>query len=424
MSSKPDRIEKFASPRGTSDVLPEDAPYWRYVRDTAERICDLFGYRRIDTPMFEHANVYLRTSGEGTDVVDKEMYVFQDRGEDVLALRPEGTAGVVRAYIEHGMASLPQPVRLFYIAPNFRYDRPQAGRYRQHTQFGVEAIGDPHPLLDAEVIQLLTEFFSRLGVNDYTLRLNSIGDANCRPAYVDALREYYRPHLDEICADCRQRFETNPMRLLDCKEERCQPLIAAAPRLAEYLCEPCREHFGQLCGYLDDLGIAYVQDPGIVRGLDYYTRTVWECHPSVEGSQSSILSGGRYDGLAELLGGQPTPGIGFGSGIERLIINLKRDEVDVPGDEPLALYIAHLTEDGGSAALTLARDVRAAGLQAMTGPGGRSLKSQMKHADSRGARYVAILGKDELASGEATLRDMRDHTEQRLPLEAVPGALG
>ncbi len=218
-------------------MLPDDWPYWMFVRDTVERICTLFGYRRIDTPIFEHAGVFLRTAGGGTDVVEKEVYLFEDRGGDQLALRPEGTANVVRAYIEHGMSSQPQPVRLFYIAPNFRYDRPQAGRYRQHTQFGAECIGDGDPLVDAEVIDLLTSVYRALGWTSFTLKLNSIGDGVCRPGYVDALREYYRPRLSDVCADDRMRFEKNPMRLLDCKNERCEPIIAAAPKLSAYLCD-------------------------------------------------------------------------------------------------------------------------------------------------------------------------------------------
>jgi histidyl-tRNA synthetase len=417
------RPQKFAAARGTADVLPEDAPYWRYVRGAAERVSDLFGYKRIDTPMFEHAGVYLRTAGQGTDVVDKEMYLFEDRGGDLLALRPEGTAGVVRAYLEHGMSSLPQPVRLFYIAPNFRYDRPQAGRYRQHTQFGIEAIGDGHPLIDAEVIQLFTAFFGELGLTKYTLKLNTIGDPACRPAYIEKLRTYYRDHMSSLCDDCRQRFEKNPLRLLDCKEARCQPFLASAPKLLDHLCEPCEDHFTKLCGCLDDLGIDYVVDAGVVRGLDYYTRTVWECHPLVEGSQSSILSGGRYDGLAELLAGPPTPGIGFGSGIERLIINIKRDNIALAEAMSLSLYIAHLPAEAATVALRLAASVRAVGKQAIVGPGGRSLKAQMKHADARGARYVAIIGNDEIAANEITLRNMSDHSERRVPLDDVPDAL-
>jgi len=418
------KLEKFAAPRGTHDILPEDWPYWRYVRDTAERICELFGYRRIDTPVFESAGVYLRTAGAGTDIVEKEVYLFEDRGEARLALRPEGTAGVMRAYLEHGMSSLPQPVRLYYIAPNFRYDRPQAGRYRQHTQLGVENIGDGDPLADAEVVDLLRTFYRELGLGDFVLKLNTIGDSECRPKFIEALRDYYRPRLDEVCADDRVRFEKNPMRLLDCKEERCQPVIAAAPRLSDYLCDACREHFSMLREYLDALGIAYELDERLVRGLDYYTRTVFEFHPFQEGAQSALGSGGRYDGLMELLGGPATPGVGFGTGFERLILQLHREGVEIsPADAP-ALFVAHLMPEAAKAALRLADAVRAAGHEAIVSSAGRSLKAQMRHADALGARFVAIIGAEELASGDVTLRDLRDHSERRVPLADVPEALG
>jgi histidyl-tRNA synthetase len=423
--------QKFAAPRGTSDVLPEDWVWWRHVRDTAERVCDLFGYRRIETPVFEHAGVYLRTAGAGTDVVEKEVYLFDDRGGDRLALRPEGTAGVVRAYIEHGMSSLQQPVRLFYMAPNFRYDRPQAGRYRQHTQFGAEAIGDPHPMVDAEMINLLSTFYGALGLRDFTLKLNSIGDAACRPKFIEALREYYRPKLDRVCDDDRVRFEKNPMRLLDCKDPRCHEIIGGAPRLPDYLCDACREHFASVRAYLDALEIEYDLDERLVRGLDYYTRTTFEMQPSVEGSQSALGGGGRYDGLAELLGGPPTPGIGFGTGVERLIINLKDsvgDGVDfnelVLEKEPrVTLFVAHLTPEAAPVAMRVAQRVREEGLVALVGGGGRSLKSQMRHADAKGATFVAIIGEEELAAGEVTLRAMGSHDERRVPIEDVVAAV-
>jgi histidyl-tRNA synthetase len=405
---------RLAAPRGVSDVLPDDWPYWRYVRDAAERVCARFGYQRIDTPIFEHAGVYLRSAGQGTDIVEKEVYLFEDRGGDALALRPEGTAGVVRAYLEHGMANLPQPVRLFYMAPNFRYDRPQAGRYRQHTQFGAEAIGDASPLIDAEIIDLLCSFYGEVGLRDITLKLNSIGDAECRPGYIDALRAYYASRLDEVCADDRVRFEKNPLRLLDCKNERCQDLIAAAPRISEYLCHACREHVGAVERYLNALNITWLHDHRLVRGLDYYTRTAFEVEPAEERSQSSLGGGGRYDGLAALLGGPPTPGIGFGTGVERVIINLKRHETAVEPLESPAVYIAHLTEEGTLAALKLAAAVRASGRQAVVAVAGRSLKSQMRQADARGATWAAIIGEGELASGEITLRNLRDHSERRV----------
>ncbi len=404
-------------------MLPEEWPYWKYVRDTAERVCELFGYQRIETPIFEHAGVFLRTSGESSDIVSKEVYVFEDRGEDLLALRPEGTANVMRAYIEHGMASLPQPVRLFYIGPNFRYDRPQAGRYRQHTQLGVEAVGDGDPLVDAEVIDLLATFYRELGLSEFTIKINTIGDAVCRPGYIAALRAHYRPLLGRVCDDCRMRFEKNPLRLLDCKEERCQAAIEGAPRLAGHLCEPCRAHFARLCEHLDGLDITAVVDERLVRGLDYYTRTVFEFHPLEEGSQSSMGSGGRYDGLVELLGGAATPGVGFGTGFERLIINIKREGVRVPPPGALALYIAHLTPEAARAAVKLARAARDAGLRTLVGPAGRSLKAQLRHADGKGARFAAIIGASELASEQATLRDLADHSERLVALRAIPGLL-
>lgn len=417
--------QKYAAPRGTSDVLPEDWAYWRYVRDTAERVCASFGYARIETPVFEHAGVFLRTAGAGTDIVEKEVYLFDDRGGDQLALRPEGTASIVRAYIEHGMASQPQPLRLFYIAQNFRYDRPQAGRYRQHTQFGAEAIGDGDSLIDAEIIDLLWTFYGELGLRGLALRVNSIGDAVCRPGYLDALRDYYRGRLDDTCADDRVRFEKNPMRLLDCKEDRCQPIIAGAPRLRDYLCDGCRDHFEKLQAHLKTLGTPYEVDDRLVRGLDYYTRTAFEVQPSAAGGgQSAVGGGGRYDGLVELLGGAPTPGIGFGTGIERIVLNLRQQEVAVPPPDAPRLYIAHLTPEAADAALRLASAVRAAGRSVVVGGAGRSLKSQLRHASARGARWAAIIGAGELASGEVTLRDLEAHSERKVTVDGVAAELG
>ena len=392
--------------RGTRDVLPDDQSYWSAALAAIERVAQLFGYRRIDTPVFEEASVYLRTTGEATDIVRKEMYVFEDRGGQQLALRPEGTAGVCRAYLEHGMSSWPQPVRLYYTTPTFRYDRPQAGRYRQHTQFGVEAIGDDDPLLDAEVIDLLKTFLAEVGVTDYRVELNSIGDPACRPAYLEKLRGYYAPRLDDVCKDCRERYERNPMRLLDCKEERCQPIIAGAPVIAEHLCGPCREHFEKLQRHLQVLDIGFSLNPRLVRGLDYYTRTVFEFQPSVEGAQSTIGGGGRYDGLIELLGGKHTPGVGFGCGIERTIINMKRAEAPVPDPPRPTVYVAHAGEGTEEYALELLKKARAAGLSAVIASGDRSLKAQMRQADASGARYAAIIGAREAANRMVTLRDL------------------
>ena len=416
MSDKEKKPVRFQAPRGTTDVLPEDEPYWAFVRGTAARVAKLFGYGYIETPMFEDAEIWLRT-GEGTEVVEKEMYVFEDRGGEKLALRPDTTAGVCRAYIENGMGNRPQPVRLYYFAQKFRYDRPQAGRYRQHTEFGIEAIGESDALVDAETIDLLSTFYGALGLSGLSLHLNSIGDGACRPPYLESLRAYYKDRLSETCTDCKMRYEKNPMRLLDCKEERCQPAIAGAPVISDRLCEPCSAHFASLRGYLDALGIAYELDARLVRGLDYYTRTVFEFMPLEEGAQSTIGAGGRYDGLIELLGGHPTPGIGFGTGIERIILNLKRQGVAVPEIEPPRVFVAHTSEASRSAAVKLARRLRDGGVSAVVGVGGRSLKAQLRNADALGTRYAAILGDQELAKGEVTLRDMQGG-EQRSVAEA------
>lgn len=407
--------KRFRRPRGTNDILPAEWPYWDYVIDTARRVAHRFGYERIQTPVFEDAGVFLRGVGEGTDIVEKEMYIFEDRGGDRLALRPEGTANTMRAYLEHGMANLPQPVRLYYVGAVYRYDRPQAGRYREHHQFGVEVIGDADPMVDAEVIDLLATLYRELGISDLTLLLNSIGDPVCRRGYLETLRAYYGTRLDDVCADCRVRFEKNPLRLLDCKNDRCQPVIQGAPRTTEHLCDACRDHFEALQRYLAALGIPYVVTPTLVRGFDYYTRTVFEFVPPGEGAQSTVGGGGRYDVLMEALGGPPTPGIGFGTGIERIILNLKRLGIDPPPAPAPDVYVAHASAAARVEALRLAADLRRAGISAVVGSAARSLKSQFRHADALGARYVAVLGDAELVRGAVTLRLLADGTQHEVP---------
>jgi histidyl-tRNA synthetase len=409
---------RYQASRGTQDILPDDQPWWDYVYQTAARLCRQFRYGPVETPIFEDASLFQRV-GEATDIVQKEMYVFKDRGDQELALRPEGTAPVCRAYLQHGMQNQPQPVRLWYWMPNFRYDRPQAGRYREHHQFGAEAIGDDDPAIDAEMIELLWRLYEDLGLTGITLHLNSIGDGNCRPQYLALLRAYYADKLDRVCDDCRARYEKNPLRLLDCKDQRCQFAVANAPAFADYLCGPCAQHFSRLRGYLDDIGIAYHLDPQLVRGLDYYTRTVFEVQPLEEGGQSSLGGGGRYDGLIEQLGGKPTPGIGFGTGIERIIINLKRQEVALPEQAALEVYVAYQTPAAGAVAFKLSSDLRRAGIPAVVASGGRSLKAQMRHADSLGARRVAIIGERELADGAVTLKDLQDGTQDTVRLGQV-----
>ncbi|MEO6197138.1 MAG: histidine--tRNA ligase [Dehalococcoidia bacterium] len=414
-------MTRYQAARGTQDVLPEDQKWWDYVRDAASRVARRFGYAQIETPMFEDASLFLRGVGDTTDIVQKEMYVFEDRGGQELALRPEGTAPVCRAYLEHGMHNQPQPVRLWYTMPNFRYDRPQAGRYREHHQFGVEAIGDSDAAIDAEVVELLWRLYEEVGLTGLTLRINSIGDGACRPAYLGALRAYYADKLDQVCGDCRGRYERNPLRLLDCKNERCQAAIASAPAFVDYLCEECADHFAKLRGYLESVAIPYEIDRRLVRGLDYYTRTVFEVQPPEEGGQSSIGGGGRYDGLIEELGGRPTPGIGFGTGIERIIINLKRQEVVLPEGDGLVVYLAYQSAPARDVAYKLASELRRAGVPTVLTTGERSLKSQLRHADALQARYAVIIGERELAEGTVTLKDLRDGTQEAVAMGEVAG---
>jgi histidyl-tRNA synthetase len=406
----------YKAPRGTQDILPEDQPYWDFVRDTAARLSAVFGYSRIETPVFEEASLFTRGVGEATDIVQKEMYIFEDRGGGELALRPEGTAPVCRAYLEHGMHNQPQPVRLWYWTPIFRYDRPQAGRYRQHHQFGIEAIGEADSAVDAEVIECLWRLHEELGLTNLTLQLNSIGDQRCRPKYLEILRDYYRDKLDRVCDDCRARFDRNPLRLLDCKQERCQPIIAGAPPITDHLCEDCATHFNNLKTLLEAAGVPFTLNPRLVRGLDYYTRTVFEVIPPEEGAQSTIGGGGRYDGLIELLGGRPTPGVGFATGIERIILNLKRQSIPVPGQRRPDVYVAVQSPAARVPAFRLASDLRRDGISALVGAGDRSLKGQMRQADALRATYVAIIGERELKDGSVTLKDLTNGTQETIAL--------
>ncbi|HLH21094.1 MAG TPA: histidine--tRNA ligase [Chloroflexota bacterium] len=413
----------YQAPRGTQDILPEEAAYWDYVERAARRQAGLYGYAEIRTPTFEDTGLFLRGVGGGTDIVEKEMYSFQDKGGGDLTLRPEGTASVVRAYLEHGMASRPQPVRLFTFVNCFRYDRPQRGRYREFHQWDCEAIGEMDPLVDAEMIALLWRFYETLGLRGLTLQLNSIGDLNCRPAYLEQLKAYYRGRVDELCGDCRRRLETNPLRLLDCKNASCQPAIAGAPRLLDALCAECAEHFAAVQRYLTDLDIAFEVNSRLVRGLDYYTKTVFEVWPAEVGAQSALGGGGRYDGLAEQLGGRPTPAIGFATGIERIILNLKQQEVPVPPAPPPHAFIVHAGEPAREKAVALADALRRRGVATLVATGNRSFRAQLRQAGTAGAAWTVILGEDELAAGAATLKDMATGGQERVPLGDVPGRL-
>jgi histidyl-tRNA synthetase len=419
-------MPELQAPRGMHDVLPEDAPLWRYIREAAERIAARYDYHEIITPIVEDERVFLRAVGAESDIGSKEMYSFEDRGGDRVALRPEGTAGVVRAYVEHGMASRPQPLRLWYLGPFFRYDRPQAGRYRQLWQFGVELIGDPTPTADVEVIDLQRAFYAELGLTDLVLRINSIGTPETRHRYVEALREYLRPYAETLSADSQRRLETNPLRILDSKEDAGNEAVANAPEILEYLDEEDRAHFEAVRGYLDALDIAYTVDPRIVRGLDYYTRTVWEFEPEDGGGQSTVGAGGRYDNLIEMLGGQPAPSVGFGTGIERIAMNLReRGLAEGIDTSPIDAITIPLGEAGPAAALRLAASLRAQGLRVRNGTPGRSLRAQFRSADASGARYALIVGDAEAAEGTAQVKPLLSDEEQRtVTFDDVAGALG
>lgn len=405
--------EQYRALQGFKDVLPEEQPYWRFVEKTATEVAARFGYRRIETPLLEDTAVFHRTAGEGTDIVEKEMYSFDDRADREgnrlnISLRPEGTAGVVRAYLEHGMFKLAQPVKLFYLnVPMFRRERPQAGRYREHHQFGCEALGESDAAIDAELIGLLYQFYTQLGLQHIRVYINSIGDRNCRPQYIEKLQEYYRPLLADCCQDCQVRFHKNPLRLLDCKEPQDQAKIAAAPRITQNLCEPCEEHFSAVKRFLDAYQVPYTINELIVRGLDYYTRTVFEFTSEID--KVALNGGGRYDGLAEILGGPPTPAIGFGAGVERIILELKRQHIVPPADLATRAFVVYFgkTPEFKEAAVRVTAQLRQAGIKAEMSYGDRSRKAQMKQANASGADYAVIIGDDELASESVSLKDLQ-----------------
>jgi histidyl-tRNA synthetase len=407
--------KSYQAARGTTDILPAEQPYWRYVEKAIDEITGLYGYQRIDTPVFEDTSLFRRGTGEYTDIVQKEMYTFDDRGGNSLTLKPEGTPAVCRAYIQHGMGNLPQPVRLYYISPIFRYDRPQAGRYRQHYQFGCEAIGDGDPALDAEVIDMAWQLFRSMGLENLSLQLNSIGCKQCRPDYLNALREYYAGYAGRLCEDCRNRLEKNPLRLLDCKQASCQGIADNAPKNTSYLCPECRGHFVKVQKYLGLLDIPFSLNHRLVRGLDYYTRTVFEIQPEEEGGQSTIGGGGRYDDLIEELGGKPTPATGFATGIERIIINIKKRGTPMPPSPGLKVLVSYTGDEAREAGIKLAADLRQSGISAVTAPGGKSLKAQLRQANGLGVRYTVIIGEDELKAGAATLREMATARQETVP---------
>jgi histidyl-tRNA synthetase len=412
----------FKRPKGTQDLLPADTPRWQWLEAIFRRRCALYGYREIRTPIFESTELFTRGVGEDTDIVIKQMYSFESKGRDRLTLRPEGTATTVRAVIENNLLRQGGIVKLYYLGPIFRYEQPQSGRYRQFHQVGIEAFGAPGPDIDAEILAFAAEFLRDLGIGTTTLELNSVGCPECRPRYRDALRNALSGARTALCPDCTRRYDGNPLRILDCKVETCRELASDVPVMLDVLCDACKAHLLGVEDGLRALGVEYVVNPHIVRGLDYYTRTAFEFVSGALGAQNTVLAGGRYDGLVEELGGPATPGIGFAAGIERLLMAAE-DAVPLP-EQPGPLFIATLGPVARRAGFMLAERLRRAGIPALTDYGERSVKAQMREANRKGAWYAVVLGENELASNEVALRDMRTSTEERLPLDRLEERLG
>lgn len=398
--------KRFQSPKGIKDVLPGEQSYWAFIEARIRHVVQVYGYERLDLPVFEETEVYQRGVGEGTDIVEKEMYTFLDKGGDSMTLRPEFTAGVVRAYLQHGMASEPKPVKVWSLGPVFRYERPQAGRFRQHTQFNVEALGEMDPAVDLDVISVAWQLYQELGFKKLHLQLNSIGCQKCRPDYLERLVGYYKEHQGEICEDCSRRLDKNPLRTLDCKQSQCQPVIDGAPPLSDSLCDECDAHFRTLRSYLDILGRPYTLNHRMVRGLDYYTKTVFEVWAEGIGAQNAVCGGGRYDALAEVLGGPATPAVGFASGLERLVLTLRHQEKEVTQGGPPLAYFASQGDEARQKTVELLSALREKGIRAMMGFGDRSLKAQLREANRRDVRYTVIIGEDELARQGISVKAM------------------
>lgn len=407
------------APRGTKDILPDTVGDWNYVEGEIREMCRRFGYSEIRTPIFEHTELFQRGIGEGTDVVDKEMYTFTDRGERSITLRPENTASVVRAYLQNKLYAQSNLVKLFYIGSMFRYDRPQAGRMREFHQFGVEALGEANPAVDAEVILLAMNLLEGLGLKDLELSINSVGCPKCRSKYRTMLQDFFRDKLEDLCEDCRSRFERSPLRILDCKKDSDKPYMADAPKITDCLCEECADHFAKLKDLLTSAGISFTHDPRLVRGLDYYTKTAFEIKYPPLGAQSAVAGGGRYDGLIEEMGGNPTPAVGFATGLERLLLALESQNLLPEKNRSVDAYVVALGEAAQAEGFKLLNSLRQQGLSAAMDFAGRSMKAQMKQANKLGAKYSVILGEDEIAEGVAMLRSMEDSSQAKVPMNQV-----
>ncbi len=407
------------APRGTNDVLPADAYKWDYVETVFKDICKDFGYREIRTPVFEHTDLFKRGVGETTDIVQKEMYTFEDNGGRSITLKPEGTAPVVRSFIENKLYADTQPTKIFYITPCFRYERPQAGRLRAFHQFGVEVFGAENASVDAEVISIAMSFFKRLGLENLELRINSIGCPKCRKEYNRILKEYLGKKLDKLCKTCNDRFERNPMRIIDCKKEECKSQLTDIPLIIDYICDECREHFDKLKQYLSIMGLDYKVDPTIVRGLDYYNRTAFEIISKDIGAQSTVCGGGRYDGLIEEVGGPSTPGVGFGLGIERLLLTLEKNNIEIPLPKGIDVFIVTMGDKAYNKALEISYKLRNNSISVDLDHLNRSLKAQFKYANKIGADYTIVIGDNELENNVVALKNMKTGEQVEIELNKI-----
>ena len=408
-----------SSPKGTEDLLPEESYKWQYLEKKFKETADAYNYKEIRVPTFEHTELFERGVGDTTDVVEKQMYTFNDKGGRSITLRPEGTASVVRSFLQNSLYALPMPMKAFYNIACFRYENKQKGRLREFHQFGVEAFGAQNATMDAEIVSLAINFLTSVGLTDLSVNINSIGCPECRKAYSDALKEYLNPRYDELCDTCKGRFERNPLRIIDCKSEVCQDIVKNAPTLLDYICDDCREHFEQFKACLDAMGVKYTIDSGIVRGLDYYTKTVFE----IISGDFTVCGGGRYDGLVEELGGKSTPAVGFGLGIERLLLRLEENGVEIPKPDAVKLYIAPMGEGAISAAQKLAYDLRKAGVSVDTDHLGRGLRASMKYADKLGAQNTLVLGDNEIETGKAKIKNMATGEETEVSLDKLAEVL-
>lgn len=405
------------APKGTKDTLPSQVYKWHYVEKKFAEICDKYGFKEIRTPAFEHTELFQRGVGDTTDIVQKEMYTFNDYANRSITLKPEGTSPVARAFIEHKQYAEVQPTKYYYITPCFRYEKPQSGRLRAFHQFGIEIFGTTNMLADADVICLGYDFLHQMGIKDIQLRINSVGCPECRKKHREALRNFLEPVYDQLCNTCKDRYERNPMRILDCKSEICQELVKDAPNMIDYLCDECKTAFDDVKKNLDAMGIEYVVDPRIVRGLDYYTKTAFEFVTDSNGTQGTVCGGGRYDHLIEEIGGPPIPGVGFGLGIERLIMLMEENNVEIPQPEPLKAFIAVMGDNAKAFGLKLLRDLHNKGVKAEMDTLARNIKGQFKYADRLDAQYTVVIGDNELTEGVVSIKEMATSQQRQVKLE-------